>query len=305
MAEATTTAVAKRKTQVDGGIVRSLPIQGMADLLVMADFIAKSGQYGARNQAEALTIVTTVYQTGMTYLDFMRTFHLIDGKPAMKADAMAAAFRKRGGKYDIVEYSPKRCALKMHWEGASVDFETTMQEAVNAGWPTGKDGKVKTNWRNTPADMLWARTISKGVRKLAPEVNSGVYTPEEIMDFESEARVEKVVNAQDVTLPTKVEEPQPQTQSTNNPFIAARSVDVSICPCGTVKGQKFDDLDNATLEKALNIQGHGVTEAHKDYIKNVIAKRAAATVDVQVTVEQDETAQEAGDEPETQTDVEQ
>jgi hypothetical protein len=52
-------------------------------------------------------------------------------------------------------------------------------------WPFGKGKELKTNW-STPIgrqDMLWARVVSRGVRKLAPGVVCGRYTPEEISDF--------------------------------------------------------------------------------------------------------------------------
>ena len=49
-----------------------------------------------------------------------------------------------------------------------------------------KDGKTyKDNWA-TPRSrmqMLWARVVSDGVRTMAPEICSGIYTPEETADI--------------------------------------------------------------------------------------------------------------------------
>jgi hypothetical protein len=130
-------------------------------------------------------------------------------------------------------------------------------------WPFGKGKELKTNW-STPIgrqDMLWARVVSRGVRRLAPGVVCGRYTPEEITDFGDDqprvkAKVEKVIAAKVVTEP--VAEPiedavvvEPEWQSVEDR--SSVSIDE---PCTELQ---VADI-KADIEKAVQI---GMPDLHK------------------------------------------
>jgi hypothetical protein len=106
-------------------------------------------------------------------------YHIIQGRPALKADTMLARFQSAGGKVQWTEYTDKRvAAIFSHPNGGSVEIDWTFERAKAAGL-TGKD-----NWRNYPRQMLRARVISEGVRTVYPGVSIGIYTPEEVQDLE-------------------------------------------------------------------------------------------------------------------------
>ncbi len=136
-------------------------------------------------------IVLTCMQENLTPLDFARNYHMIEGKPTRRADSMLADFRsKLGGKHTIVERSSERAAIKLEHDGDSFEAEFTWQEAQESRWPWGKsdpktgERNLKDNW-STPTDrknMLWARLVSDSLRAFRPELITGLYTPEEIID---------------------------------------------------------------------------------------------------------------------------
>lgn len=141
------------------------------------------------NEAQGEAAALTCLQEGLTPIDFVRRYHLIQGKPVMRADAMLAELRlNHGGDFKIVERSPERAAIVITRGDQSFEAEFTWEEAQQSRWPwknwQDHDKGLKDNWA-TPTDrksMLWARLVSDTLRAFIPELCSGVYTPEEMGD---------------------------------------------------------------------------------------------------------------------------
>jgi hypothetical protein len=125
---------------------------------------------------------------GITPLDFIRKYHIIEGRPSMRADAMTAEFRRRGGKVRWLQLGDSGTAeAEFEFEGQSFKMSFTLDDARRL-LGKGKDGKDRIdkpggNWEKDPGAMLRARLTSKAIRILAPEIVAGVYTPEEVQDF--------------------------------------------------------------------------------------------------------------------------
>jgi hypothetical protein len=188
-----------------------LPVATMQDLLTLGEFISRSGMAGEVNPAAGVVIAATCHQQGISIIDFQRTYHIIKGKPSMRSDAMLAEFRKLGGKVKIIENSCTRAAAEFAFDGNKGVFEYTMQDAERTG-DCLNGGKIKDMWQKRPDDMLWARLVSRTVRKLAPEICSGLYTPEEVSDFDDRSpRAKPVPLTQDEILArAKVVTPEPE-----------------------------------------------------------------------------------------------
>ena len=105
----------------------------------------------------------------------------------MKADAMLAEFRCRGGDHVLISRTPELAEIELRvgkGRGARAQrFSFSWDEAKQESYVFAKDGKtMKENW-STPRrrmQMLWARLISDSVRVMMPEVCAGQYTPEEL-----------------------------------------------------------------------------------------------------------------------------
>lgn len=103
----------------------------------------------------------------------------------MRADAMLARFQSAGGKVRWVKLSDTEVtAVFSHEAGGEAEITWTIAMASKIT-TKGKPLTQKDNWRNYPRQMLKARVISEGVRTVFPGIAAGIYTPEEVQDFDN------------------------------------------------------------------------------------------------------------------------
>lgn len=152
-----------------------VPLQ---DIHQMADVAAKSKMFGFKNSEEAMAIMLLCQAENMHPAVAMRDFHVIQGRPALKADAMLARFQQAGGTVQWKEYTDQVVTgVFSHAQGGSLEVTWTMEHARKIGL-AGKD-----NWNKYGRAMLRARCVSEGIRSVYPGCVVGVYTPEEVETF--------------------------------------------------------------------------------------------------------------------------
>ena len=154
------------------------PQQSISDLEIMANHFVKSGLFGIKKIEEAVSLMIIAQAEGRHPGTVASEYHIIQGRPALKADAILARFQSANGKVEWHEYTDECvCGTFSHPAGGSlkVDWDMTRAKAAGLG---GKD-----NWKKYPRQMLRARVISDGVRGVYPAVLQGFYTPEEVQDF--------------------------------------------------------------------------------------------------------------------------
>ncbi len=109
----------------------------------------------------------------------VQEYHIIQGRPALKADAMLARFQAAGGKVKWTSMTDQRVAGEFsHAQGGSVEIDWTIEMAKRAGLTKNP------TWNQYPRAMLRARCISEGIRTVYPGVTVGTYTPEEVQDMD-------------------------------------------------------------------------------------------------------------------------
>jgi hypothetical protein len=163
----------------------------------MAEVAASSKMFGFKNTQEALAIMLLCQGENLHPAVAMRDYHVIQGRPALKADAMLARFQQSGGTVQWKEYTDEQVTgVFTHPQGGTLELSWTLQQAKAIGIAN------KDNWKNYPRAMLRARVISEGIRSVFPGCVVGVYTPEEVQDFEPKTKymgeVERVETVQPV-----------------------------------------------------------------------------------------------------------
>jgi len=149
------------------------------DMQQMAEVAAGSKMFGFKNPQEALAIMLLCQGENMHPAVAMRDYHVIQGRPALKADAMLARFQQAGGTIQWKEYTDEKVTGTFsHPQGGTLELSWTLAQAKAIGIAN------KDNWKNYPRAMLRARVISEGIRSVFPGCVVGVYTPEEVQDFE-------------------------------------------------------------------------------------------------------------------------
>ena len=150
----------------------------LADIQKMAEVAATSKMFGFKNPQEAMAIMLLCQAENLHPAIAMRDFHVIQGRPALKADAMLARFQQAGGKVDWKVYTDAEVTgVFSHPQGGSLEVTWTLSQAKSIGIAN------KDNWKNYPRAMLRARCLSEGIRAVYPGCVVGVYTPEEVQDF--------------------------------------------------------------------------------------------------------------------------
>jgi hypothetical protein len=146
----------------------------------MAKAFATGKLFGFKTEAEAMSIMLIAQAEGHHPAIAARDYNVILGKPALKADAMLARFQEAGGKVKWTSYTDEKVSgIFSHPSGGDVEITWDTERAKKAGLG------LKDNWIKWPRQMRRSRCISEGVRTVYPGITIGIYTPEEISDFDN------------------------------------------------------------------------------------------------------------------------
>jgi len=149
------------------------------ELEKMANAIAKSKLFNISTPEQALALMVVAASEGRAPGSVAKDYHIIQNRPALRADAMLARFQKAGGKVDWSSYTDAKVeATFSHPQGGTITIAWTFEQAKRIGL-TNKD-----NWRMYPRAMLRSRVIAEGVRTCYPAVIVGEYSVEEVADFD-------------------------------------------------------------------------------------------------------------------------
>ena len=152
----------------------------IGDIQTMAEVAAKSKMFGFKSTEEAMAIMLLCQAENLHPAIAMRDFHVIQGRPALKADAMLARFQQAGGSVNWKVYEDEQVTgIFSHPQGGTLEVSWLLSKAKLIGIAS------KDNWKNYPRAMLRARCISEGIRAVYPGCVVGVYTPEETENFSS------------------------------------------------------------------------------------------------------------------------
>ncbi len=157
-------------------------IRTIDDLARLSNMLAKSGFFSDTKEAAQCGVkVLAGLELGFPAVASMTGIHIINGKPSIGANLMAAAI-KRSGKYNyrITRHDNDGCTIVFYENGEVVGESTfTREDAVIAG---ALDGKNAHTWKKFPRNMLFSRAMSNGFRWHCPDLFTGavVYTPDEL-----------------------------------------------------------------------------------------------------------------------------
>ena len=154
-------------------------IQSMDDLERAAKAMSASGFFpDSKSAAQAVVKVLAGRELGFGAFASMTGVAVIQGKPVIGANLLAAAVKQTGKyNYRVIEHTTEVCRIKFLEGNQEVGTSSfTMDDAKAAGLAT------KDNWKKYPRNMLFARAIANGQKWYAPDVFNGVtvYTPDEM-----------------------------------------------------------------------------------------------------------------------------
>ena len=181
-------------------------IENFGQIQLLGGAIAKSGMFGSISENQGVVIATECYLNDMSPLEYAKRNKIVNGKPFKQYDAMLAEFRERGGDSKILSKTADLASIRLKLGETTEEFSISWQDAQKETYPyLGKEAdivaalargetpplKPKYATPGSRATMLFARVVSSSIRAMAPEVNFGCYTPEELDDVSEEIAAKK------------------------------------------------------------------------------------------------------------------
>jgi len=199
---------------------KELQIIPINELQVMAQAACKSGLFQMPSPEAALTLMLLCQAEGLHPIQALRQYHIIKGRPAMRADAMQAAFQAAGGNISWVERNDKKCSAEFsHSQGGKILVEWTIDMAAKAGLTNNP------TWQKFPRAMLSARCVSEGVRAVYPAVVCGLYCPEEVQDFDEQPKTKSQPRGDVKNMPADKIPAAPKTNAPQAAQIEAETIE--------------------------------------------------------------------------------
>lgn len=229
-------------------MTNQLAIRDEMPVTDIAAAFVKSGYFqDTRDASQAIVKILAGREFGFGAFSSMTGVHIIQGRPSLGANLMAAAV-KRSGRYDyrVREMTDTRCSIEF--------FQREGGKLESIGTSTfGLDDARKAQTKNLdkfPRNMLFARAISNGVRWYTPDVfGTAVYTPEELGADVTENG--DVINGSYST-------PEPHVVAVTQPAPQPLTLD-SAREMRTPKGTRLGDL---TVEQLEQVAARGKGDLH-------------------------------------------
>lgn len=149
----------------------------------IAKVFAQSGYFkDASDLAKAAVKIFAGVEMGIGPMEATTGIHVIQGKPTLSANLMAARVRACGYDYRVKKLTDSECKIEFF----SRLNDKGERESLGFGEFSLKDAEraqllKSDNWKKYPQNMLFARAMSNGCRFHTPDISAGpAYVPEEL-----------------------------------------------------------------------------------------------------------------------------
>lgn len=151
-------------------------IQTLEQRWRLAKMLHASGMSRQKTPEGVMAVILKGFELGLPPMAALANIDFFDGNVQVRAHAqLAVASARFGVVCEQIESTDTACLLRLSRPGwAPVEAGFTLEEAKAAGL------LGKQNWRTYPKDMLYNRALSRGIKRICPEVGAGVYDPDEV-----------------------------------------------------------------------------------------------------------------------------
>ncbi len=152
---------------------------------VMATKIAQSGMFNIKNVNQAYTLMLIAEAEGKHFIDAMREYHVLNGKPVLQSREIQSRFQECGGRLKWVKSDDNEAeAVFFHDLGGEITIKWDINKAKKAGIYDSNP-----TWKKYPSNMLRARVITDGVIAIYPSCLKGAL-PQTIVEDTEEIKEE-------------------------------------------------------------------------------------------------------------------
>jgi hypothetical protein len=177
-------------------ITKPVPANEMEQLQLLID--SKVLPSNIKTIEQAFAIAQYGKDLGMKPMQAFHQIYSIQGRLALSSKALGALMWRngismktikdgelvvRGVDSNGVEIKDRVTTIEFYRGNVTETTNFYWSDAVKAGWTT------KDNWVKMPKQMLYARCLSLGANRIAPDMLLGLYTVEEMVDVTNAGNV--------------------------------------------------------------------------------------------------------------------
>lgn len=177
-------------------ITKPVPANEMEQLQLLID--SKVLPSNIKTIEQAFAIAQYGKDLGMKPMQAFHQIYSIQGRLALSSKALGALMWRndisiktikdgelvvRGVDSNGVEIKDRVTTIEFYRGNVTETTNFYWSDAVKAGWTT------KDNWVKMPKQMLYARCLSLGANRIAPDMLLGLYTVEEMVDVTNASNV--------------------------------------------------------------------------------------------------------------------
>ena len=126
-----------------------------------------------KSPEQAFAIALKGRELGIPQMMAFSGLYIIRGKVELTANMMSAMLRKGGVKIEEKEVSDEAAHLVFHRDEETAEVRFSLQDAKRAGL-------LNQTWQKYPRQMLYARALSEGSRRIGPDLIPGAYVTGEV-----------------------------------------------------------------------------------------------------------------------------
>lgn len=203
----------------DSWITVLAPAAELAANIANTEFAPK----GLRGSVEKVT-AAILYgrELGMPPMTALAQIHVVEGRPALSAEAMRAKVLQAGHEIEFGEMSSTRCSVRGRRRGAQnwTVVEWSIADAQRANLAN------KTNWKTHPRRMLQARASAELCKLAFADVIAGLSVVEEMEDLVIDGNTGEVMASAPEKTQTRTVQRRRATKAAQAPAPVAPSVPV-------------------------------------------------------------------------------
>ena len=168
-----TTTIVKRHSMTGGELLPDSDALG--DLWRVCQRVIGTGFLpdSIRSPEQAFAIALKGRELGIPPMMAFAGLYIIKGKVELTASMMSAMLRRGGVRIEEVQVDATMAHLRFDRDGEKSEVCFTMEDAKRANL-------VNQTWSKYPRQMLYARALSEGSRRIGPDLVSGAYVSGEI-----------------------------------------------------------------------------------------------------------------------------
>jgi len=160
------------------------------EVLEIANILVQSGLFpNAKNKEGAFAILEYGRELGIPPVVALQNISIVKGRLCLSAQLMLTLAIRNNVIYQIEKNDDHECIIKftrtIRDKVVSYISRFTIEEAKKAQLV-----RQDSNWLKYPKDMLFHRCVSRGLRRVAPDIIMGALLPEEASEIREEEEEE-------------------------------------------------------------------------------------------------------------------